>query len=202
MCDNGVIVVAYGNQAITEAEAMITTLRQFHDWPVMAVSDQQVEGADLIWRFEEPGWGARWAKLSMDKLAPWDRWLYLDADTRILGDLSAGFDILDDGWDMAITMSQHQQQNWLWQASEEERAATYGRPGILLSLQGGVFFVNRNERTSAFFKTWREEWRKFQHVDQAALLRAVQICPIRLWLLGRAFNDGELIGHRYGRAAQ
>ena len=63
MTDHGVIVVAYGGKALAEAEAMIASLRQFHDWPVMAISDKHVKGADMIWRFEEPGWGARWAKL-------------------------------------------------------------------------------------------------------------------------------------------
>ena len=200
--DNGVIIVAYGGKAVTEAEAMIGSLRQYHDWPVMAISDSPVEGADMIWRFDRPGWGARWAKLNQDQLAPWDRWLYLDADTRVKGDLSAGFDILDDGWDMAITASKHQQTNWLWQASDEERAATYSRPAILLSLQGGVFYVRRCERILQFFETWRTEWQRFAHVDQAALVRAIQICPIQLWLLGRAYNGGELVDHRFGRAVR
>ena len=200
--ENGVIVVAYGGKAKAEAEAMIESLHQFHDWPVMAISDGAISGADMIWRFEHEGWGARWAKLNQDQLAPWDRWLYLDADTRVLGDLSAGFDVLDDGWDIAITMSQHQQSNWLWQASEEERAATWERPGIILSLQGGVFFVQRNDCTTRFFDTWRQEWQRFAHIDQAALVRSVLLCPIRLWLLGRAYNGGELVDHRFGRAVR
>jgi len=201
MPERGVVCVAYGANALAEAEAMIASLRQFHDWPVLAVSDGKVAGADIVRHFDSPGWGARWAKLNQDKLAPWDRWLYLDADTRVRGDLSAGFDVLDDGWDVAITASRHQQQQWLWQASEEEREATH-RPGLMLSLQGGVFYARRNERVGAFFEAWREEWARFGRVDQAALLRALWRSPVRLWMLDRAYNGGERVDHRFGRAVR
>jgi len=196
----GIVTVAFGPNARTEAAAMIASLRQHHDWPVLALSDGEVNGADVIRRFDEPGWGARWAKLYQDQCVPWDRWLYLDADTRVHGDLSAGFAILDDGWDVCITASEHQGENWLWQASVEERAAT-GSP-LDLSLQGGVFYARRCERVHQFFDAWRTEWRRWQHIDQGALLRAVRVCPIRLWLLGRAYNgrDGALIEHLFGRA--
>jgi hypothetical protein len=199
MPDRGVIVVAYGDKAVAEAEGMIESLRQHHDWPVMAIAEGPVQGADIVRRFDEPGWGARWAKLSQDQFAPWGCWLYLDADTRVKGDLSAGFDVLADGWDVAITASRHQETNWLWVASDQERAVT---ERLMLSLQGGVFFVQRNARTTALFEHWREEWLRFGHVDQAALVRAVQVCPVRLWLLGKAYEGGELIKHRYGRAVR
>lgn len=181
---------------------MIASLRQFHTWPVMAMSDGTVDGADVIRRWEQPGWGARWAKLHMDEVVPWDRYLYLDADTRVRGDLSAGFDILADGWDVALCLSQHQQSQWLWQASDEERQHTYEQPGMLLSLQGGVLYARKNERTQAFFQAWRAEWQRFAHIDQAALLRALWEYPVKVWLLGRDYNGGKLVDHRFGRAVR
>jgi len=201
VADVGVVCVAYGDNAVAEAEAMVGSLKERHDWPVLAVADGAVAGADVIYRFEEPGWGARWAKLNQDKLAPWERWLYLDADTRVKGDLSAGFDVLADGWDLAITASRHQETNWLWVASEEERAET---DRLMLSLQGGVFYARKGKRTAAFFEAWREEWLRWAHVDQAALVRALKVSPLRVWLFGRDWNGGsnDLIEHRYGRAAQ
>jgi len=199
VADCGVVCVAYGDKALAEAEAMVASLREHHDWPVLAIADGAVPGADVIYRFGEPGWGARWAKLNQDRFAPWDRWLYLDADTRVRGDLSAGFGILDDGWDLAITASRHQESQWLWMASEEERAET---DRMMLSLQGGAFFVRKSGRTAAFFEAWREEWTRFAHVDQAALVRAVRACPVRLWLLSGAWNGGELVEHLFGRAVR
>ena len=197
---NGVVTVAFGPNARTEAEAMIASLRQYHDWPVVILADGPVINADIIRRFDDAGWGARWAKLNQDQIVPWDRWLYLDADTRIHGDLSAGFDILSDGWDLCITASEHQTEKWLWQASDEERRAT-GSP-LDLSLQGGVFYARKCERVHQFFDVWRTQWQRWQHIDQAALIRAVRVCPIRLWLLGRAYNgrDGATVEHLFGRA--
>jgi len=197
MADVGIVCVAYGDKAVKEAEGMIRSLRRFHDWPVLALSDGTVDGADVVRRFDPPGWGARWAKLNQDRLAPWDRWLYLDADTRVNGNISTGFDVLADGWDLAITASRHQETSWLWQASDDERAVT---DRMTLSLQGGVFFARRCERVLQFFDAWRTQWQRFAHIDQAALVRAVSVCPIRLWQLGRAYNGGELVEHRFGRA--
>jgi len=197
---NGVVVVAYGPNAVHQAEHCISDLRRWHDWPVMAIAGTEVKGADHIIRFGDPGWGARWAKLNVNLLAPWDRFLYLDADTRPRGDLSAGFDILDDSWDLAITASEHQEKDWLWQAGEAERALTQVDIPRALSLQGGVFYCTKNERTGAFFSAFREEWQRFRGVDQAALIRALHRAPVKVWLLGRPWNGGELVAHDFGKA--
>ena len=69
----GVVTVAFGQNARAEAAAMIASLKQHHNWAIMALSDGEVNGADVIRRFDEPGWGARWAKLNQDQCVPWDR---------------------------------------------------------------------------------------------------------------------------------
>lgn len=199
MGTTGVIMIAIGDRARSEAVSAIGSLKQRHDWPV-AVVGEPVAGADSVIPFESPGYGARRAKLSMDILSPWDQFLYLDADTRVRGDISTGFDILADGWDMAITASEHQERDWLWHVSDDERAETEQRHGRLLQLQGGMMFVAKNERTAALFEAWRYEWSRYQQNDQAALLRAMQIAPVRLWLLGHDYNGGALVEHRFGRA--
>ena len=201
MAEQGVVCVAYGDKAVAEAGAMIASLKERHDWPVLAMADGPVAGADVVWRFDEPGWGARRAKLHQDRVVPWQKWLYLDADTRVRGDLSVGFRILDDGWDLAITASQHQEENWLWTASAEERSETE-RPCRLVSIQGGAFFARKSRRTSAFFEAWRQEWARWATVDQGALVRALQASPVRLWLLGRDFNGGAVVEHLFGRAVE
>lgn len=197
----GVVMVAVGNRARSEAVSAISSLRQWHDWPVVVVGEP-VAGATVQIPFEHPGYGARRAKLHADELAPWDRFLYLDADTRTRGDLSAGFDILADGWDMAITTSENQEQEWLWHVGDKERAVTEERLGRVVQLQGGMFYAAKNERTALFFQAWRHEWSRYQGEDQAALLRALQIAPVKLWLLGRDYNGGALVEHRFGRARQ
>ena len=205
---HGVVYVAFGIPARREATASIGSLWQHNDLPVTVICDSpldvqgcryvHVDGADL-----DPG--ARWAKLNADKLAPkaWARFLYLDADTRIHGSLSDGFEMLDDGWDVAMAHSEHQEgDDLMWHIGAREQMATLHdlcNP-YPLALQAGVMFVNRNERTALLFQAWRDEWLRWGGPDQAALLRALQRVPVRTWMLGRPWNGGAVVRHRFGMA--
>ena len=197
----GVVYVAYGSNAVSEAEQSLAGLRRFHDWPVLAVGDK-VKGADYQVRFGDPAWGARRAKLHINVLVPWSQYLYLDADTRVHGNLSAGFDILADGWDMAITLSENQETDWLWHSTERDREDVIScyRGARPLQLQGGMFYAAKSEAMHNLFAAWRQEWAIESRMDQGALLRALHRCPVRLWLLDRAYNGGELVEHLWGRA--
>lgn len=199
--DHGVAYVAFGHRAVEEARQSIDSLRAIHDWPVVVVSDERIDGAARI-ACDRPGWGARGAKLNLNNLIPpsWRAWLYIDADTRVRGDLGAGFEVIADGWDLAITVSMHQERDWLWHIPREERDAMVGQRVLGPVLQGGLWFVARNERTDAFFEAWREEWAIYGREDQGALMRALQRSPLRVWLLGRDWNGGRLVEHLYGRA--
>jgi len=72
----------------------------------------------------------------------------------------------------------------------------------ILSLQGGVFFFRKSPQAHAFFESWRQEWGRFGDQDQGAMLRAMALSPLRVWLLGRPWNGGAVIGHLFGRAAR
>jgi hypothetical protein len=162
-----------------------------------------VYGARFV-KFAEPGPLARWAKLNVDKLVPrsWESFVYLDADTRVHGSLQAGFDILADGWDLAMTASTKQGAESMWHIGVDERRRTIEEicNPFPLQLQGGLMFVKQNARTAALFGRWREEWGRWRDKDQAALLRAFARVPVKLWLLGRDWNGGALVRHRYGMA--
>ncbi len=68
---NGVLYVAYGISACQEAEASIASLRRYNASLPVAVIGGPVKGAQTI-AFDAPGFGARWAKLNADRLAPDD----------------------------------------------------------------------------------------------------------------------------------
>jgi hypothetical protein len=197
----GFAFVAYGETAANEARLAIASLRQHHRREPALVLGEPVPGAI---HFESKTTGltdvqaSRWAKVNLDGL-PLDDVCYLDADTRVNGDLSAGFRALDDGWDLVITASDHQGDDILWHVDAMECALTLQELcHVPLALQAGVFWFRRNERTRALFAAWREEWRRWQDQDQGALLRALHRAPVRVWLLGRAFNGGAVVGHRFG----
>ncbi len=200
----GVAYVAFGSKAVREATMSAKSLRAHHSLPVVALADGPVRGATII-PFDEPGNGARRAKLSITKVVPheWTHIMYLDADTRVKGNLEAGFFPVENGWDMAITISTKQIRNGLlWHVGDREQEATYQQIGNPwpVALQGGVWWVNR-ETTRDFFDAWLAEWEKFKGPDQGALLRALHVCPIKVYLMGRPFNDGDLLEHHYGAAA-
>lgn len=202
MATRGVVFIAYGEPARTEATAAIATLRCRHTWPVAVICDRPMglRGVtDLI--YPDQDIGARWAKVRLDCLSPYDHTLYLDADTRVHQDVDAGFAILDGGWDMVIAPSVHQGPDWLWHCQEGEREDTLVAWGVQpLALQAGVLFLARNERTTQLFSVWQREWEQRKDQDQGALLRALQQAPVRVWLLGRPWNGGAVIAHRFGQA--
>jgi hypothetical protein len=201
----GAVYVAYGEAARSEAAASIKSLKRHNDFPVCVIG-QPVEGADCGISFDEPGPGARWAKLRANLLTPYTETLYLDADTRIRGDLRAGFEMLADGWDVVMAPSGRQGRDKLGHLSQDDRDYTLealSNPEPL-NLQAGLMFFSQSKQVSRLFEVWRQEWKHFREQDQGALLRALAQAPVRVWMLGAAWNSaaGELVEHRFGRAKQ
>ncbi len=202
----GAVYVAYGEAARYEAAASIGSLREHTDLPVYVLSDVKLDmSRDMLGDgccIGFPGGkGARWAKLSAESFVQeWDQFVYIDADTRIYADISAGFDILDDGFDVVMTASAAQGDELFWHVEDAETATTLMevQNPEPLQLQCGMMFVQRNRRTEELFAIWREEWRRWGDQDQAAFVRALYKCPVKLWLLGRPWNGGAVIGHRWG----
>lgn len=202
----GVCLIAYGDKANQEAQQCVTTLKQFHTWRYCIVSDsighyhislaQPLDYSDIQ--------RARWAKVMLDQWSPFEETLYLDVDTRIQGDLSAGFDMLDDGWDIVITPSAQQGNGNMWHISPDEREATFFtyQCGDVLQLQGGVFWFRKSPAVLRFFEAWRAAWLRWRSYDQAALLRALRVAPLKIHLLGRPFNGGAVVQHRHGQAVR
>lgn len=138
---------------------------------------------------------ARSQKTLIWKLAPalWKYVLYLDADILISRRLNFFFDLLRDGWDMVVTLSppqgplvRHAQRK----KYRDENVLTTRRLGgnHWLQIAGGVWAFRRNERTQKFLSTFHGEWKRFQHCDQQAMMRAYWKVPLRIWILGTEFN--------------
>ena len=197
----GVVCIAYGSHAVKEATESIRTLRQHHDWPIAVIGDE-IEGTDHI-DCPDEGLPGRWAKVNLVHLSPFDRTLCLDADTRVHGKLDIGFHILANGWDLVMVPSEIQKQP-LHHLDAEERDVTLIEigDGFPLMLNTGVLWFRHSKRLERFSQEWRREWRRFRRHDQGALLRALEKCPVRLWILGRPYNGGEIVEHRFGKAAE
>jgi hypothetical protein len=200
MPTSGILTIAYGLKA--KQEAIYAMQSAGNAYPFSVVTDDGFDG-QRIQRKRSNFWAwrdARQTKVTLFDLSPYDYTLYTDADTRIRGDISTGFDILADGWDMVIIPGRRQDDDHWWHIEFEEREASYVELGYIpTALQGGVFWFVKNERTKAFFAAWAEEWKRWQGQDMAALVRALHRVPLKLWYLGHDFNGGPVIQHLYGR---
>jgi lipopolysaccharide biosynthesis glycosyltransferase len=192
----GACYVVYGDNYAISARQSITSLLICNHLPVSVIG-ADIGMADNIPQPQQDN-GGRLAKISLLDLSPYDDTLYIDADTVVYGDIGFGFRVLNDGYDIAIAPSKNQGQDCLIHSSPEDRELTCKSLGFIpLQLQAGVIFVRRNESTKRLFSVWRDEWRKLQDKDQGALLRAMRIAPVKLFLLSSAYNGGELIEHNH-----
>ena len=195
---NGVIYIAYGDRAKREAALSIASLKRHNDLPVTVINEAVFN--DSQWKTDEQK--SRWAKVNLPQLVDYDRVLYVDADTRIKGDITPGFDLLDN-WDLAIAPSKNQ-GNALFAhiKNEAEKQETLRELGNWqpLQLQCGLIFLHR-QRCANLFECWRAEYLRYNDKDQAAFLRALNKCPVRIWLLSQDWNgeNGTIIQHLFGK---
>ena len=197
--------MAYGEQARVQAALSARTLREHHPMlPFRVISDKRFyrQGGfpEMPWiEHEDTDPGARGVKLNVDRLSPFDYTLYLDADTRVLQSITMPFDLLDAGWEMCMTPCRQQQPDDMHiHVNAEERAATFEEVGFdILALQGGVIYFQKCDAVHRLFSAWRWEWARWRDQDQAALMRALVRCPVKLFLLNRSYNGGRIIQHFY-----
>lgn len=191
----GIVYVVYGPNARKAALQSISSIRKYNNISITVIGDEPIVGENFI-HFNNPGFGARWAKLNINELSDYDMGMYIDADTVVNGDISVGFDIIRDGWDFVIVPSTMQGSSAFHHLGEAEKQLM---SPYQLQLQGGMFFYHK-ERCNEFFNIWRKEWKRWKGQDQGALVRALYTVPLRVYLLARPWNGGSHIEHLFGRA--
>lgn len=188
---DGLVFVTCGEKALQQYRFAADALKQSQNvYPVQTI------GRDYAAANKH---ASRHAKTSLFDSAQFDRFLYLDADTRPRESLQPLFDILSDGWDIVMSFSGNQEADAFWHVDERERDKTLEEIGVLpLQLQCGIMAVCKNERTKALFERWHSEWMRYSGEDQAAFIRALYQAPVRIWLMGQPWNGGAAIGHNWG----
>ena len=207
--NRGVVYVAYGEQAIVQVRLSIRGMREHNPGlPICVISDAALEriGREAPPEFiyhEDTDIGARWPKLNVDKLTPFENTLYIDADTRIAGNIERPFELLEAGWELCACPTSYQGIEAHGHVNAEERAATFEEVGTHAQvIQAGVMYFRRCSAIHKLFATWRAEWKRWEDQDQAALVRALAKRPVKLRTLSRDYNDanGRLVKHRCGFA--
>ena len=202
---NGVIYSAYGQNAINEALKSIASIRQFNpDTGTCVMTDdpsQFKHKADTVIEVESDEYG-RIAKLSADLHTPFTNTLFLDADTRVWGDLSPIWYWLNSGFEFVTTLSSRQGDSWLWQIEDENRDKVQRSIGFTPpQLQGGVWGFRRTANVRAFMAMWRKEYKKLKiKHDQPTLSTSFAQKPMKTLIVGNEFNGSGVIHHHFGKA--
>jgi hypothetical protein len=196
MSTRGIYCVAFGDPARKCAKRMMESAKRFMpEIPIALCAASKIGAEDILIKQPDSDIGGRRAKLKAYELAPkeWQAVLYLDVDTKVVGDIRFYFQLIEDGWEFVIckdphlmdTMHAFRRANNLAELNE-----TAAEIYTLHTLQynGGVWAFGRGERVRNFFRRWLAKWEQHAQRDQGALIRAMYADPLRVYVLGNEWN--------------
>lgn len=216
----GVMYMAWGENAVSQAENSMRSLWH-HDrnMPVMVVGDEKAQahfaGSKVQFQlinidpFNHQGpqgykFLAGRIKPLLAGISPFDRTLYVDADTYFKQGPKDGFELLDR-WDLAVAETQTRSlDEGIAGHKECVGTSTWLGTKQILYHNSGMIFWKKNERTVNLFKLWSEEWQKYKGWDeQVALLRALIRSDCMFLTLPHTWNcytdsDSFLLRHWFG----
>jgi len=192
----GIYVVAFGDPARSCAlRLMKSAKKHMPEIPIALCSSSKVGPEDVLIRQPDSDIGGRRAKIKAYSLTPaeWTSVLYLDADTKVVGDIRFYFELIEDGWEFVICKDPHLMDTmhaFKRRNNARELSETAQKIYTLHTLQynGGVWAFGRNPRVRRFFARWLKEWEKHAQRDQGALIRAMYTEPLRVYVLGNEWN--------------
>lgn len=180
----GVVYVAYGDRFIQEATLSASSLQASNPTlPRLLITDRQPAPPhpwDEVMLLPNDGRGGSAMKLQMFR-APWERCLFLDTDTLVIGDLSPVFQLLER-FDLAGV-----------QHSGGHHYRLPGLPPAFPEFNSGVIAWRRNDRVAAFFSQWNKHYDAFRdpsarNWDQKSLRLALYESDLRLAALPHGYN--------------
>lgn len=179
----GVIYIAVGERYRAEAAISAASVRATNPGlPLHLLTDAE-SPAEAVWdqvqRMDAPHPGSA-AKLHMDR-APWERCLFLDTDTLVIGSLEPVFTLLER---FDFTAVQH---------SGGHHYQIPGLPSSFPEYNSGVIAWRKNSRVDAFFTRWRELYAQMiepsgRTWDQKSLRLALYESDLRISSLPHRYN--------------
>ncbi|MGC8201702.1 putative nucleotide-diphospho-sugar transferase [Aliiroseovarius sp. PTFE2010] len=176
----GVIYVATGADYVDLAVRSAHSLRVVEPHlPIVLFSDGPVDGPfDQV--LPVPRAHAR-AKLEAMAATPFQRTLFLDADTRVLAPLDDLFDVLDR-FDLALAHD-------VRRASALIQEGTVKTPYAFGQMNSGVMLYRRSPEMLAFLDEWARRYHADGHVrDQVPLKDLLWESDLRFYVLPEEFN--------------
>jgi hypothetical protein len=198
--NSGIYSVAFGEPSRECARVLLKSVRKYMPGlPVCFVGTEPIGGEDAFVEQPDRDIGGRIAKLMMDDLAPtdWRYVLYLDADTELTESVAYLFQLLADGFEIAICKDMdkyHTADKMLRPDNSDEAHYTWETLVTAegtFQYNGGMMAWRRCKATRKFLRSWQAEWQRFGKRDQGALLRALYKDPLRLYLLTNEWNASD-----------
>lgn len=223
----GIVYMAFGEPAIAGVMSSVNSLRRLGlDVPVCIVGDTPIKGMRFVeWPGESPFDGscaenfqfrAGRIKPGLFALTPFERTLYIDADTEFMSKkVLQGWRFLDN-YDMALARELleigqlYNKPRAGWEINIMERDATIAELGgdkTTPFLNSGVIFFRKTEAVRRIFDEWGAAWREWQQWDeQLSLMRAMyRVGGVKVKQLDVDWNhphreQAGIIFHNYGRS--
>jgi hypothetical protein len=189
MIERGVIYLCWGEPARREAEASMRSLwKREPDIPALVVGDGEAmahfTGRERVLLHPcevDPfssqtafGFKAGRIKPLLAGISPFERSLYVDAETEFKISPKIGFELLER-WDFVVAEAEIRSlANSFLDHTEADRTAAWLKTPHILYHNSGMLFWRKNDVTAHLFELWASEWLKFKGWDeQIALLRAL-----------------------------
>lgn len=184
MKTSGFVYVATGTGYLDEARRSAASLRRFHpDHPICLITDDPGAGSAL---FDDVIVRTDAEHRPIDKLlalhCPYERAVFLDCDTRVFGDLSPLFALLDH-FDIAAHQDVH--RGWNYELPDV--------PMAFSEFNTGVLAFRRNSGVEEFFRDWRQIYERLNSErgfvnDQPAFRQALYLSRLRVAPLPSEFH--------------
>lgn len=160
--ETGIVYIAVGSDSVKDAERSARTAKRLHpDLPICLFSDVSSQDPVFDIRLEIASPHRR-SKPECMALSPFNRTLYLDNDTRVIGSMYDPFGLLDR-YDFAACHVENRHTAIFMTTSLN---AETGEDG-LIGLSSGVIYYRLNDNVRIFLKAWASEIRepdpKLQH---------------------------------------
>ena len=179
----GVIYIATGALHTGAARRSAASLRQTNPGlPVALFTDQPDPGPEFDVVEDVPDPHAR-SKIDCLGRAPFERTLYLDTDTRIVGDLSGVFRLLER-FDLAAAQRPRQPRR-----IARGRQWRHDVPPQFPEYNAGVLLYRRTPAVLDFFRHWKAAWLELgRGGDQITFRELLWASDLRLATLPREYN--------------
>jgi lipopolysaccharide biosynthesis glycosyltransferase len=190
MQKNGIVYIALGidylNMALDSMQSIFDTYSIFGEFPNFRIfTDIELPLDNLV--VNAPGFieyintdeypdksiATAYLKTQLYNLSPFDKTLYLDCDTKIVGDISDIWSCADDFIAVAPAFNPIKENTFYSDPETKHTQYCLSVIGDFLQYNTGVFLFQKCASTQIEFDVWKMQWEEYRHHENMAFTRMV-----------------------------